>query len=76
MFLDFAILTDQQGELLDRIEYQVKNTAEDINHANVDLVTSIGYQQEILQRNCLILLIVLVIAGIIVGVVVGELKTK
>jgi t-SNARE complex subunit (syntaxin) len=26
MFLDFALLVEQQGELLDQIEYQVYNT--------------------------------------------------
>ena len=25
MFLDFALLTEQQGELLDQIEHQVRN---------------------------------------------------
>ena len=37
MFLDFALLTEQQGELLDQIEYQVKSAADHIEDANVDV---------------------------------------
>jgi t-SNARE complex subunit (syntaxin) len=31
MFLDFALLTEQQGELLDQIEFQVKQAGDYVN---------------------------------------------
>ena len=34
MFLDFALLTEQQGELLDQIEYQVKSASDYIEEGN------------------------------------------
>eukprot|EP00977_Amphora_coffeiformis_P001119 scaffold227_cov165-Amphora_coffeaeformis.AAC.32 len=44
MFLDFALLTEQQGELLDQIEFQVKQAADYVEDANVDVYESIEYQ--------------------------------
>mmetsp|Transcript_233 Transcript_233/g.347 ORF Transcript_233/g.347 Transcript_233/m.347 type:complete len:315 (-) Transcript_233:286-1230(-) len=59
MFLDFALLTEQQGELLDQIEFQVKSAGDYIEDANVDLHDSIEYQKKIRQKHCWIILIVL-----------------
>ena len=38
MFLDFALLTEQQGEMLDQIEFQVKSASDFIEDANLDMV--------------------------------------
>lgn len=38
MFLDFALLTSQQGEILDQIEYNVKNAADYVEDANIEVV--------------------------------------
>ena len=37
MFLDFAVLTEQQGELLDQIEFQVKSAGDYIDEGNEDM---------------------------------------
>ena len=50
MFLDFALLTEQQGELLDQIEFQVKQAGDYIEDANVDVYESIQYQSSIRIR--------------------------
>jgi hypothetical protein len=47
MFLDFALLTERQGELLDQIEYQVKSASDYIDDGNVDIVQAIEYQKSI-----------------------------
>mmetsp|Transcript_9386 Transcript_9386/g.13057 ORF Transcript_9386/g.13057 Transcript_9386/m.13057 type:complete len:351 (-) Transcript_9386:81-1133(-) len=60
MFLDFALLTDQQGELLDQIEHQVKSAADYIEDANVDVHEAIEYQKAIRKKQCWIILIVIV----------------
>lgn len=60
MFLDFALLTEQQGELLDQIEFQVKQAGDYVEEANVDIHTGIEYQKSIRKKQCWIILIVVV----------------
>lgn len=60
MFLDFALLTEQQGELLDQIEFQVKQAGDYIEDANVDVYESIQYQSSIRKKQCWIMAIVIV----------------
>ncbi|KAJ8598217.1 hypothetical protein CTAYLR_005520 [Chrysophaeum taylorii] len=66
MFLDFALLTEQQGELLDQIEYQVKSANEYIEDGNKDIEVAIVYQKEIRKKWCCIIAILLVIIGVVV----------
>lgn len=61
MFLDFALLTEQQGELLDQIEFQVKQAGDYIEDANVDVYESIQYQSSIRKKQCWIIAIVIVV---------------
>ncbi|KAL9185249.1 hypothetical protein ACHAXT_003026 [Thalassiosira profunda] len=65
MFLDFALLTEQQGELLDQIEYQVRSAADYVEDANVDVYEAIEYQKKIRKKQCWILLIVVVLVIIV-----------
>jgi t-SNARE complex subunit (syntaxin) len=73
MFLDMALLTEQQGELLDQIEFQVKQAGDYIEEANVDVYESIEYQKKIRKKQCLILLIV-VIAIVVILFATGIIK--
>ena len=72
MFLDFALLTEQQGELLDQIEFQVKQAGDYVEDANVDVYESIEYQKKIRKKQCWIILIV-VIATVVLLFVIGVL---
>lgn len=65
MFLDFALLTEQQGELLDQIEYQVRSAADYVEDANVDVYEAIEYQKKIRKKQCWIMLIVVVVIIIV-----------
>eukprot|EP00603_Paraphysomonas_imperforata_P008974 CAMPEP_0114443364 /NCGR_PEP_ID=MMETSP0103-20121206/17484_1 /TAXON_ID=37642 ORGANISM="Paraphysomonas imperforata, Strain PA2" /NCGR_SAMPLE_ID=MMETSP0103 /ASSEMBLY_ACC=CAM_ASM_000201 /LENGTH=315 /DNA_ID=CAMNT_0001614771 /DNA_START=53 /DNA_END=1000 /DNA_ORIENTATION=- len=69
MFVDFALLTEQQGEMLDQIEFQVKSADDFIGDANEDMVQAIDYQIAIRKKQACCLVIVLVFIGAIVGVV-------
>ena len=51
MFLDFALLTEQQGELLDQIEFQVKQAADHVEEANVEVVQAIEYQKAMRKKQ-------------------------
>lgn len=72
MFLDFALLTEQQGELLDQIEFQVKQAGDYVEEANVDVHQAIEYQKAIRKKQCWIILIA-VIAVIVVLFAMGVL---
>jgi t-SNARE complex subunit (syntaxin) len=65
MFLDFALLTEQQGELLDQIEFQVKQAADYVEDGNVDIYEGIEYQKKIRKKQCWILLIVVIVIVIL-----------
>ena len=68
MFLDFALLTEQQGEMLDQIEYQVKAAGEYVEEGNVDIKKAIQYQKEIRKRDCCLIVLILVIVLVLMGV--------
>jgi t-SNARE complex subunit (syntaxin) len=74
MFLDFALLTDKQGELLDQIEHQVKEASDYIDQGNQEMVEAIEIQKSIRKKQCCLLLIALIIIGIIVGIVVAKVQ--
>ena len=61
MFLDFALLTEQQGELLDQIEYQVKSAGDYIDDGNINMVGAIELQKAIRKKQCCIIIFVVVV---------------
>lgn len=65
MFLDFSLLVESQGELIDQIEYQVKNANDYVAQGNKDLQVAIVYQREIRKRWCCVCVILIMIIGII-----------
>lgn len=60
MFLDFALLTEQQGELLDQIEFQVKQAGDYVEEANLDIHQAGEYQKAIRKKQCWIILIAVI----------------
>jgi len=65
MFLDFALLVEQQGELLNNIEHQVRQAADHIEEGNKDIVESLEIQKSIRKKQMWIILIVIVVLIII-----------
>ncbi len=51
MFLDFALLTEQQGELIDQIEFNVKSAADYVEEANVDVYHAIESSKSIRKKQ-------------------------
>lgn len=72
MFLDFALLTENQGALLDQIEHNVKGAADFVDQGNVEMVQAIDLLKNTRKWQCIGLLIVLVILGIIAGIVAAK----
>ena len=71
MFLDFALLTEQQGELLDQIQHQVNIASEWVEKGNDELEEAKNLQISIRKKQCCIITIVLAVIGIIVGIIVA-----
>lgn len=67
MFVDFALLTDQQGELLDQIEFQVHAAAEYVADGNTDLEVAGDLQKSIRKKQCCIIVTVLIIAVVVMA---------
>lgn len=76
MFLDFAMLTEQQGELLDQIEQQVKNATDYIDDANANMSQAIEYQKQIRSKQCCLLVIFLIVIGVIIGIIFAVMKMR
>ncbi len=74
MFLDFALLTEKQGELLDQIEHQVKEAGDYIDQGNQEMVEAIELQKSIRKKQCCIIMIVLIILGIIAGIIAAKVS--
>lgn len=66
IFIDFAVIIEQQGTLLDQIEEQMKYTTDYIEEGNVNLSQSINYQKKIRGKQCFLFFILLVIVSIII----------
>jgi t-SNARE complex subunit (syntaxin) len=74
MFLDFALLTEKQGELLDQIEHQVKEASDYIDQGNTEMVEAIEIQKSIRAKQCCIALVVLAVIGIIAGIIAAKVS--
>ena len=67
MFLDMAFLVEQQGEMLDQIEFQVNSAAEYIGEGNQQLGKALDYRKKARKKWCCIICIVVVIMAAILG---------
>lgn len=76
MFMDFALLIERQGELLDQIEFQVKSAADFIEDGNTDMVQAIELQKDIRKKQCILIAILMVVIIVVVGSVMGSKATK
>lgn len=65
MFLDFALLTEQQGELIDQIEHNVKSAADHVDDANVLVYDAIEISKKVRKKQCCIIVIVIILTFII-----------
>ena len=71
MFLDFALLTEEQGELLDQIEHQVMAVIFICSSGSENMQKAIETQKSIRRKQCCIIITVFIIIAIIVAIVIG-----
>lgn len=68
LFLDFALLVDQQGELLDQIEYQVQSACDFIEAGNEDIQVAIDIQKSLRKKYCCLIAIIVTVVGAAVAI--------
>jgi len=69
MFYDMAVLTDQQGELLDQISFNVQNAVDYTDAGCENLVKGLDYAKEARKKEMMIVGIVVVIIVILCFVI-------
>ncbi|XP_051521183.1 syntaxin-1A isoform X5 [Myxocyprinus asiaticus] len=70
MFMDMAMLVESQGEMIDRIEYNVEHSVDYVEKAVSDTKKAVKYQSKARRKKVLIL-ICCVLLGIIIASTVG-----
>lgn len=70
LFLDMALLVEQQGELLDSIEYQVQQSEEHVDKGNEQMVKAIKHMINIRRTQAYCCCALLIILAIVIAVVI------
>lgn len=69
MFLDMAMLVESQGEMIDRIEYNVEQAVDFVQSAKSDTKKAVKYQSKARRKKILIIICVLVLLAILVTII-------
>ncbi|XP_076332532.1 syntaxin-like isoform X1 [Tachypleus tridentatus] len=72
MFLDMAMLIENQGEMVNRIEYQVQNTKDYIETVKKDTKKALVYQSKARKKKIIIIILVLVVIGVLTLIILGS----
>jgi len=70
MFMDMAMLVESQGEMIDRIEYNVEQSVDYIETAKADTKKAVKYQSKARRKKIIIAICVVVLVGVIVLAIV------
>lgn len=71
MFLDMAMLVESQGEMIDRIEYNVEQAVDFVQSAKSDTKKAVKYQSKARRKKIIIIICVLVLLAILVGILIA-----
>ncbi|EFX74092.1 syntaxin [Daphnia pulex] len=74
MFVDMAILVDNQGDMINRIAFNVENAVDFVEKAIKHTKKALVHQKRLRWNRIIIVSIVVIILIIIIGSVVGSLK--
>ncbi|XP_076344610.1 syntaxin-like isoform X4 [Tachypleus tridentatus] len=73
MFMDMAMLVERQGEMIDRIEYQVEHAKDFIEAAKQDTKKAIVYQSKARKKKIIIVILLLVVIGVLTLIILGSI---
>ncbi|XP_069694905.1 syntaxin-1A isoform X2 [Periplaneta americana] len=66
MFMDMAMLVENQGEMIDRIEYHVEHAVDYVQTATQDTKKALKYQSKARRKKILIIICLLIVVAILV----------
>jgi t-SNARE complex subunit (syntaxin) len=69
MFLNFALLTEHQGEVLDQIEFNLRQANDAVENGNESVHKSIGFHKNIRKKKCRLVGIVAILLAVILVVI-------
>uniref|UniRef100_A0A6I8NTT9 Syntaxin-1A n=1 Tax=Ornithorhynchus anatinus TaxID=9258 RepID=A0A6I8NTT9_ORNAN len=67
MFMDMAMLVESQGEMIDRIEYNVEHSVDYVERAVSDTKKAVKYQSKARQKK-----IMIIVCCVVLGVVIAS----
>uniref|UniRef100_A0A8D0BXY3 Syntaxin-1A n=1 Tax=Salvator merianae TaxID=96440 RepID=A0A8D0BXY3_SALMN len=70
MFMDMAMLVESQGEMIDRIEYNVEHSVDYVERAVSDTKKAVKYQSKA-RRKKIMIIICCVVLGVVIASTVG-----
>ena len=73
MFVDMAFMVEQQGEMLDQIEFQVNSAVEYIGEGNQELGKAIEYRKKLRKKWCCLAFLLLILIAIVLGPIFSSL---
>ncbi|CAD6185887.1 unnamed protein product [Caenorhabditis auriculariae] len=73
MFMDMAMLVESQGEMVDRIEYNVEHAKEFVDRAVADTKKAVQYQSKARRKKIIILIVVSVIIVFLTMIILSYL---
>lgn len=76
MFVDMAMLVESQGEMIDRIEFNVEKSVEYVDTAVADTKKALEYQSKARRKKIFIILCASVIVVILISIVAGWVGVK
>jgi len=72
MFVDMAMLVESQGEMIDRIEFNVEKSVDYVDTAVADTKKALKYQSKARRKKMIVLAVVGVVVIIIIGIIIAS----
>jgi t-SNARE complex subunit (syntaxin) len=76
MFMDMAMLVESQGEMVDRIEYNVEHAKEYVDRAVADTKKAVQFQSKARRKKLIILVLCLVVVIVIALIITISVCTQ
>ncbi|XP_056637067.1 syntaxin-1A isoform X5 [Diorhabda carinulata] len=74
MFMDMAMLVENQGELVDRVEYHVENAQTHVQQGRTELIQAEGYQTKARKKLIYIIILIAILLAVIAIILASTLS--
>lgn len=71
MFMDMAMLVESQGEMVDRIEFNVEHAKEFVDRAVADTKKAVQYQSKARRKKIIMLICLVIVAVVLISTIGG-----